>query len=44
MTDIANTEQAILVFRWVTNELSVHEEFVDLYRTESLQALFLVQL
>ena len=43
-TDIANTEQVVVVFRWVNSELSVHEEFVGLYRTESLQALSLVQI
>ena len=43
-TDIANTEQVVLVFRWVNSELSVHEEFLGLYRTESLQATSLVQI
>ena len=33
-TDIANTEQVVVIFRWVNSELSVHEEFVGLYRTE----------
>ena len=27
-TDISNTEQVVLVFRWVDNALNVHEEFV----------------
>ena len=36
-TDIANIEQVVLVFRWVNNELSVHEEFIDLYQTKTLQ-------
>ena len=35
-TDVANTEQVVLVFQWVNSELSVHEEFVGLYQTESL--------
>ena len=25
-TDLSNTEQVVLVFRWVENALSVHEE------------------
>lgn len=33
-TDILNTEQVVLVFRWVDNALSVHEEFVGLYQTK----------
>ena len=33
-TDIANTEQVVVIFRWVNSELSVHEEFVGLYQTE----------
>ena len=37
-TDISNTEQVVLVFRWVNSELSVYEEFIGLYKTESLQA------
>ena len=41
-TDIANTEQVVLVFQWVSSELSVHEEFIDLYQSQSLQASALV--
>lgn len=43
-TDIANTEQVVLVFRWVDNTLSVHEEFVGLYKTESIHATYLVKI
>lgn len=43
-TDISNTEQVVLVFRWVNSDLSVYEEFIGLYQTESLQASSLVQI
>ena len=41
-TDIANTEQVVLVFQWVNSELSVHEEFIGLYQMNTLQASSLV--
>ena len=41
-TDIANTEQVVLVFRWVNSELSVYEEFMGLYQMNTLQASSLV--
>ena len=34
-TDLSNTEQVVLVFRWVDSALSVHEEFIGLYQTKS---------
>ena len=43
-TDISNTEQVVLVFRWVNSELSVYKEFIGLYITESLQASSLVHI
>ena len=33
-TDLSNAEQVVLVFRWVDSELSVHEEFLGLYKQE----------
>ena len=29
-SDVSNTEQVVLVFRWVNSELSVFEEFIGL--------------
>ena len=43
-TDIANFEQVVLVFRCVDSALSVHEEVVGLYKTESLQATAMVKI
>ena len=31
ITDVSNREQVVLVFRWVTDNLAVHEEFFGLY-------------
>ena len=41
-TDISNTEQVVLVFRWVDNALNVHKEFVGLYQTKCTDAQALV--
>ena len=30
-TDLSNTEQLVLCFLWVDNQLDVHEEFTGLY-------------
>ena len=43
-TDIGNTEQVVRVFRWVVSALSVHEEFVGMYKTESIDATALVKI
>ena len=43
-TDIANFEQVVIVFRCVGSALSVHEEVVGFYKTESLQATALVKI
>ena len=37
-TDTSNHEQVTLFLRWVTNDLVVHEEFLGLYHTESINA------
>lgn len=37
-TDISNTDQVVVVFHWVDNALSVHEEFVGLYQTKCTDA------
>ena len=42
MTDKANEEQVVLVFRWVDNDLVAHEEFVGLYLTDSITSKALV--
>ena len=41
-TDKANKEQVVLVFRWVDDALTAHEEFVGLYLTDSIASKALV--
>ena len=36
-TDESNKEQVVICFRWVDDELDVHEDFIGLYETESTQ-------
>ena len=43
-TDITNFEQVVLEFPCVDSALSVHEEVVGLYKTESLQATAMVKI
>ena len=43
-TDLSNTEQVVLVFRWVDSELSVHEKFLGLYQTDSVKAATLLKI
>ena len=35
---MGNVEQVVLVIRWVDNTLCSHEEFIGLYKTESVHA------
>ena len=35
-TDESNKEQVVICFRWVDDELDVHEDFIGLYETESI--------
>ena len=42
ITDCFNKEQVVLVFRWVDDELTAHEEFIGLYLTDSITAAALV--
>ena len=37
-TDVSNTEQVVIVFRWVSDSLEVHEEFFGLYQVASIKA------
>ena len=37
-TDVSNTEQVVIVFRWVSDLLEVHEEFLGLYQVASIKA------
>ena len=37
-TDVSNVEQVVVVIRHVGDDLSVQEEFIGLYQTESLKA------
>lgn len=42
-TDAANKEQVTIVFRLVTNDFEVHEEFLGLYEVSSIDASTLVK-
>ena len=37
-TDSSNTEQVVLVIRWVDGQLIVHEEFIGLYSVPAIDA------
>ena len=41
-TDCSNKEQVVLVFRWVDENLTAHEDFVGLYVTDSINSAALV--
>ena len=41
-TDFSNREQVIVCLRWVSEEFLVHEEFMELYMVESIDANMLV--
>ena len=43
-TDCSNVEQVVIVVRWVSDDLSVHEDFIGLYKTDSIQAKSLVSI
>ena len=43
-TDVSNSEQVVIVLRWVDDGLSVHENFIGLYKTDSTTAATLVAL
>ena len=37
-TDCSNKEQVVLVIRWVDEDLTVHENFIDLYSVPAIDA------
>ena len=43
-TDVSNKEQAVLCFRWVSDDLIAHEDFVGLYGIENTEANTLVNM
>ena len=43
-TDVSNKEQAVLCFRWVSDDLVAHEDFVGLYGIENTEAKTLVNM
>ena len=43
-TDVSNSEQVVIVLHWVDDSLSVHEDFIGLYKTDSTTAATLVAL
>lgn len=42
--DISNKEQVVVCFRWVSDTLDVHEDFVGLWKTKNLEANSIVQI
>ena len=43
-TDVITTEQVVLVFRWAHSLLQAQEEFVGLYKTDSVTSDALVSI
>ena len=43
-TDLSNREQVVLVFCWVAEDLTIHEDFIGLYQTDTIDAKALVHL
>ena len=43
-SDCSNKEQVVLVFRWVSEDLVAHEEFIGLYLTESISSAALIKI
>ena len=41
-TDCSNKEQTMLVFKWVDDDVTAHEEFIGLYLTDSITVAALV--
>ena len=39
---IWHKEQVVMVFRWVSDKLGIHEDFLGLYETHSIEAKALV--
>ena len=42
-TDAANHEQVVICIRWVNDDFEVHEEFIGLYKVDSIDAVTLVK-
>ena len=42
-TDSANREQVVLVFRWVDDDLNVHEDFVGLHEVDNTRSSTIVE-
>lgn len=43
-TDISNREQSAVVFRWVTQDFQVHEEFIGVYNVPSIDSATLISM
>ena len=43
-SDYSNKEQVVLVFRWVSEDLVAHEQFIGLYLTESISLAALIKM
>ena len=42
--DASNKEQLVLCFRWVSDDLTVHEDFISFYQTDTSEANSLVNI
>ena len=42
-TDASNAEQAVVVIRWMSDDLSVHEDFIGLYQTDSMLLVAIIK-
>ncbi len=43
-TDVSTTEQVVIVLRWVGSDLDVHEDFIGLHSTDSIDSNSLVSI
>ena len=37
-TDVSNEEQAVVIIRWVDDQLQVHQDFIGLYKLDTIEA------
>ena len=37
-SDASDKEQIVLCFRWVSDDLTVHEDFIGFYQTDTIEA------
>ena len=44
IADAPNKEQVVLCFRWVSDNLTVHEDFIGFYQTDTIKAYSVVNI